>query len=285
MNKNILLTGTSGYVVTNIEKLLNSKGYNTKKVSVRSSNWKNIDFSTFDVVIHLAGLVHNNTKANLDEYMKINAILPEEIAKKSKNEGVKHFIFFSTMSVFGLDGSVTKDVIIDRNTKAHPNSLYGVSKLAAEGLLKDLEDENFKLAIVRPPMIYGKDAPGNFNRLIKLAKISPIFPNIKNSRSVIYIDNLSNYIEMIIRKELSGILHPQDSEYLDTISTVRKVKKYFKKPGVYPMLPNYLLKILDRVGIINKVFGNLIYNQNIDLLVKDFEEIDFDNALKKTLQD
>lgn len=133
-----------------------------------------------------------------EEYNKINRDLTIEVALKAKREKVSQFIFLSSMSVYGLDGNTSKEVIIKNDTSYHPNTYYGKSKLEAEILLGKLEDNEFTISIIRPPMIYGADCPGNYQRLRKVALVTPIFPQVTSERSMIYIDNLSEFIKLVI---------------------------------------------------------------------------------------
>ena len=150
------------------------------------------------------------------DYMSVNYHLTKDLAEKAKNEDVNQFIFFSTMSVFGLDGEVGKQVVINNKTITKPTTSYGISKLRAEEMLCEIQSNEFKVAILRPPMIYGESAPGNFSKLIKLSKLSPLYPRIDNQRSSVYIENLEIYVKELIENEGSGILHPQNNYYLNT---------------------------------------------------------------------
>src|SRR5699024_450683 len=96
------------------------------------------------------------------------------------------------MSVYGLEEGV-----IDDNTPLNPTTHYGKSKLQAEEKINELNNNSFKVAIVRPPMIYGKGCKGNYQRLRRLALITPVFPYIDNKRSMIYIDNLRAFISIL----------------------------------------------------------------------------------------
>lgn len=191
MKKKILITGKNGYVGNRLENHLRKQGYSVDLLNVRGNDWQEINFSIYNVVIHLAAIVHNNLpSATMVDYMNINYHLTRNLAEKAKLEGVDQFIFFSTMSVFGLEGKVDEQVIINNNTITKPTTSYGISKLRAEEKLHEIQSKEFKVCIVRPPMIYGKFAPGNFSKLIKLSRILPCYPNIQNERSSIYIENL-----------------------------------------------------------------------------------------------
>ena len=163
-------------------------------------------------------------KRDKDLYFRVNRDLAYEVAKKAKKEGVSQFIFLSSMSVYGMETGV-----ITRDTVPHPKSLYGKSKLEAEKLIEHLNDQTYKVAILRPPMVYGKGCKGNYPKLAKLAKITPLFPDIDNKRSMIYVDNLSKFLKVIIDDNQSGLFFPQNNEYVKTSELVKLIAKYNNK--------------------------------------------------------
>ncbi|MEB8262738.1 NAD-dependent epimerase/dehydratase family protein [Mammaliicoccus sciuri] len=265
MGKSILITGKNGYVGNRLNVYLKAQGNVVEQIDVRGNQWKELDFSKYNIVIHLAAIVHNNNpNASMVDYMNVNYHLTKELAKKAKNEGVNQFIFFSTMSVFGLDGVVGKQVVIDNETITKPNTSYGISKLRAEEMLSKIHTNEFKVAILRPPMIYGESAPGNFSKLIKLSKILPLYPHIDNQRSSIYIENLEVYINELIKNEGSGKLHPQNNYYLNTNHAISKLRDMQDKKTIFIKMPATLLKIFSKVWMVNKLYGNLTYSLNID---------------------
>ncbi|OOV76425.1 NAD-dependent epimerase/dehydratase family protein [Mammaliicoccus fleurettii] len=265
MGKTILITGKNGYVGNRLNGYLKAQGHVVDQINVRGNQWKALDFSKYNVVIHLAAIVHNNNpNATMVDYINVNYHLTREIAEKAKTEGVNQFIFFSTMSVFGLDGEVGKEVIINNNTLTKPTTSYGISKLRAEEMLREIQSNEFKVAVLRPPMIYGESAPGNFSKLIKLSNILPLYPRIDNQRSSIYIENLEIYINELIENEGSGILHPQNNDYLNTNHAIFKMRELQNKKSMSIKLPNSLLKLFGKVSIFNKLYGNLAYSKDID---------------------
>src|SRR5699024_5538582 len=147
-----------------------------------------------------------------------------EVAKKAKSDGVKQFIFMSSIIVYG-----TKNEFIDKNTEPNPDNFYGESKLQAEQGILPLQDENFSIAIIRPPMIYGKGSKGNYPLLSKLAQITPIFPDYDNQRSMLHIDNLTEFLRIIIDYDDSGIFFPQNEEYVKTSDMVRTISEVHGK--------------------------------------------------------
>lgn len=265
MAKTILITGKNGYIGNRLNDYLKAQGHVVDQINVRGNHWKALDFSKYNVVIHLAAIVHNNNpNATMVDYMNVNYHLTKELAEKAKTEGINQFIFFSTMSVFGLDGEVGKEVIINNNTLTKPITSYGISKLRAEEMLHEIQSNAFKVAVLRPPMIYGESAPGNFSKLIKLSRILPCYPRIENQRSSIYIENLKIYINELIKNESSGIFHPQNNYYLNTNHAIFEMRRIQDKKFLSIKLPSSLLKLFRKMSILNKLYGNLVYSRNID---------------------
>ena len=231
--KRILITGANSYIGTSFEKYINanySNDYKVDTVDLIDGNWRKNDFSVYDAILHVAGIVHKKeTKKNAHLYYQVNCDLAIEVAKKARNAGVKQFVYLSTVSVYGLaEGVITKDTV--PNPKTH----YGRSKLMAEEGLKCLSDSNSFLAIVRPPMVYGENCKGNYTLLEKWIKYIPIFPDYKNKRSMININNLCCFLEKLIRNNSIGLFFPQDDEYMCTTELVKiiakgKSIKYFQK--------------------------------------------------------
>ncbi|TWE04172.1 UDP-glucose 4-epimerase [Peribacillus frigoritolerans] len=280
--KKILITGSSSYIGTSFEKWLrNYPGkYSIDSISLRNDLWKKQDFSKYDVVLHMAGIAHVSSDPKMEEmYYKVNRDLTIETAKKSKVEGVKQFIFMSSMIVYG-DSTVEKRVI-DNNTVPTPSNFYGNSKLQAEKGIKTLESDNFKIAIIRPPMIYGKGSKGNFPKLAKAAQKLPIFPDIDNQRSMLYIDNLCEFIRFMIDNKESGLFFPQNREYVKTSEMVKLIADVHGKKIILTKLFNPILKVIGfKSELINKVFGNFSYDQSMSLYKENYQIGD----LRKTIE-
>ncbi|MTV19282.1 NAD-dependent epimerase/dehydratase family protein [Staphylococcus delphini] len=265
MKKKILMTGTTGYVTRHLASYLSTQGYEVEQISVRNNAWETSSFGNYDVMIHTAALVHNNTpNARFSDYIRVNTTLTTRIAKKAKQEGVKQFIFMSTMAVYGLEGSVGEKTIINEETKLQPRTDYGISKLKAEEKLNELEDDAFKVAIVRPPMIYGANSPGNFDKLRRVAQLLPVLPYINNQRSALYIEHLNRYISELIHLEASGIYHPQDEFYFETTKVMKEIRKILDKRTITVPVPILIYPLLNKVPLFKKIFGHLVYDSNID---------------------
>ncbi|MFW0780889.1 NAD-dependent epimerase/dehydratase family protein [Rossellomorea marisflavi] len=259
--KRILITGSNSYIGKEFKRWIEtfySNEYEVKTISLRDKDWEKVDFSQFSVIYHTVGIAHRKQKKNdLNMYYKINRDLPYQVAFKAKNEGVKQFVFLSSMSVYGIDeGHISQESV------PNPTSFYGKSKLEADQLLGRLDSEDFSVAIVRPPMVYGKGCTGNYAKLSKLAKVSPIFPLIENKRSMISIENLSSFIKLIIDNECKGIFHPQNNEYVCTSEMVRMIAEQQGKNLKLTRMFNPLIKMLN-ISIVKKLFGELVYAKQL----------------------
>ncbi len=262
--KNILITGKNSYIGTSLENWLMREPdkYKVDTVDMKDGLWKEKDFSVYDVVFHVAGIAHVLSDPKMEDlYYKVNRDLTIETAEKAKAEGVKQFIFMSSIIVYG-DSSSSKR-IIDKNTVPKPSNFYGNSKLQAEEGIKDLESDDFKIVVLRPPMIYGKGSKGNYPRLANMAKKTPVFPDIDNERSMLHIDNLCEFIKVMIDYEESGLYFPQNKEYVKTSELVRTIAEVHGKRIWMISWMNWLIKLMFGVGVVRKVFGNLVYEKSI----------------------
>ena len=254
--KKILITGANSYVGVSFEKWISQwpDKYRVDTIDMKDSAWKEKSFKGYDVIFHVAGIAHRKeTKQNAHEYYEINSDLTVEAAKKAKNEGVSQFIFMSTMGVYGmLTGVITKDTV--PNPKTH----YGKSKLQAEEQIQKLSDGKFKVVILRPPMIYGKNCTGNYQRLRSFVLKYKIFPNITNKRSMIQIDNLSVYIQKCIDGHVEGTFFPQDPQYICTRDMCTKIAEYNATSIIVSSLFNFVRVF--NTGTVKKVLGDLYYD-------------------------
>lgn len=220
--KKVLITGANSYIGISVEKYI-TEHYPDEceftTIDMVDETWREKSFAGYDVVFHVAGIAHQReTKENTESYYKINRDLVIEVAQKAKADGVVQFIFLSSMSVYGLlTGHITKD------TPLKPKTHYGKSKLQAENGIMSLADDSFKVCILRPPMIYGKGCKGNYQTLVKLAKKLKFFPYVKNERSMLYIENLCEFVRLMMANEENGIFFPQNSEYTNTSKMVQMI--------------------------------------------------------------
>lgn len=263
--KRILITGKGSYIGSNFKKYMDMypDRYYVEELDMMGDSWKQYDFSSFDVVYHVAGLAHSTPDESQRKlYYKVNTDLVYEVAKKAKDEGVKQFIFMSSLIVYG-SGEVGKDRVISKDTLLTPDNFYGDSKKQAEIKIQPLQDDNFKIVVLRPPMIYGPNAKGNYPRLVSLAKKTPIFPNIKNERSMLFLGNLLSFVRLMIDNEEQGTFLPQNEEYVCTSELVRYVAKMNHHRVWFTKLGNPLIRLLGKKSAINKLFGNLVIDKEL----------------------
>ncbi|MCG1021398.1 NAD-dependent epimerase/dehydratase family protein [Sutcliffiella horikoshii] len=258
--KKVLVTGVNSYIGTSFTKWVSQypEKYLVESISLRDEQWKEQSFKGYDVVFHTAAIVHIK-KNETDQYYKVNRDLTIELAKKAKKEGVKQFIFLSTMGVYGTE---TGHITI--NTIPVPKTPYAKSKFEAEQLLEKLGDHNFHIAILRPPIVYGRNCPGNYGRLATLALKAPFFPNINNERSMIYIENLSEFIRLLIVHEASGLYFPQNKNYVNTTELVKTIAEAHGKTLNVTSILNWAVSIgLKQSETFRKVFGSFVYDKEM----------------------
>lgn len=261
MKKKILIIGKHSYIASNFKSYLADvhPDWNVDLCGASDGEWETISFSGYNCILFLAAVVHKKEKGiSYDIYRRVNCDFPVEVAKKAKEAGVEQFIFLSSMAVFG-----SKVEKITHKTPPNPDSFYSRSKYEAEQELEKLTDNCFYLAIVRPPMVYGKDCPGNYGRLKKLAQWTFIFPNTKNRRSMIEIGQLCKELCNIVEKTLSGIFHVQDETYINTAQMVKQIREEFGKNTWLISWMNWILvPLTKRNRLFKKVFGNLWYEKD-----------------------
>lgn len=260
--KTLMITGASGFIGNNFIDRYKDK-YNIIPIDLIKNKPEDIDFKNVDCVLHLAALVHQMKGAPREKYFEVNTELTRRVAKCAKASGVKHFVFYSTVKVYGYDGDLYKhDIILNEDSPCNPkNDPYGESKLEAEKILKDLEDNEFKVGIIRPPMVYGKGVKGNMESLIKLIKICPILPfkYTKNRRSLVNIENLMHLTTLVIDKQAEGIFLPLDEKNLSLFEIVSGIEKAYDLKRINIPLISPLFWILCKIkpSIMIRLYGSL----------------------------
>ena len=285
--RNVLVTGAGSYVGESVRRyiLSSSSDFEIDAVDTMNDAWKEADFSKYDVVYHVAGIAHVNADPKMEAlYYKVNRDLTVEVARAAKAAGVKQFIFMSSQIVFHESQSL-KSEVLTADTKENPNGFYGDSKLQAEKGLHELECDAFKVCILRPPMIYGPNSKGNFPRLVKLAQKTPLFPAWHNKRSMLYIDNLAEFVKQAILRELSGTFYPQNRELADTVEIIR----YFANANGHKVWITRLLNPfvwLDSFILqpINKMFATYYYDPEMSKMDFDYQLVSFEESLKRVAE-
>lgn len=278
--KRILITGKDSYIGASFQQWIKGRfpdNYVVDMVGVRDGAWKDKSFAEYDAVYHLAGLVHlKETKHNKEQFFQINRDKAYQVALKAKRDGVKQFVFLSTMSVYGINTG-----FIDKETPIQPKSAYGRSKFEAEEQINQLSSSSFKVVVIRPPMVYGKGCKGNYPRLARLAKITCLFPKCNNKRSMIYIDNLSMFVKLLIDDGVSGLFFPQNAEYVNTSEMVRLIAQANGRRMRLVRFLNPLIRILD-ITVFNKIFGDLTCDMKLSEYDKDYHVCSFEESILLT---
>lgn len=249
--------------------------------------WKDWDFSSFDAVYHVAGIAHSDTrKVSAEEqgkYYAINTELTLDVAKKAKEDGVRQFIFMSSAIVYGESSPVGGMKVIKINTPLAPVNFYGDSKRKAEEGLGKLRSANFKVVVLRSPMVYGRGSKGNYPMLSRLACRLPIFLKVSNCRSALYITNLCEFVRLMIDNEEDGIFFPQNKEYMNTSKLVRAIGECHQKRIVLIPGLEFLLKAGSIFSpLINKAFGSFVIDRQLSLYKEDYQIVGLAQSIRET---
>lgn len=274
--KRIVITGAGSYIGMSVEKWLNRPDfagmYQVDTIDMRDEGWRKRDFSAYESVFHVAGIAHVDagriTQHQKREYYHVNCELALETAEKAKSEGVRQFIYMSSIIIYGEQRSLREKRIITRETKPSPSNAYGDSKWKAEQGLMSLADEYFHVAILRPPMVYGRGCKGNYRFLEKIAVCSPVFPDFPNERSILRIDRLCEFVRRLTEEGSGGVFFPQNEEYAKTADLVKQIAEKKGKDIHLLKEMNWMIYMLGVVpgkagATIRKAFGSLIYEKGM----------------------
>lgn len=282
--KKILITGANSYIGTSFENYVKEyypNDFSVDTVDMIDGSWRECDFSGYDTVFHVAGIAHsdvgNVTEEVKAKYYAVNTELTVETAKKAKADGVKQFVFMSSMIVFG-----TKQECITKNTIPTPDNFYGDSKLQADILIHKLQDTSFNVVSIRPPMIYGQGSKGNYPIMAKFARKTPVFPKYDNKRSMLYIENLCEFVKLVAENNEDGYFYPQNTQYVCTSDMVYQIALNYGKRIILTRLFNPFIRIFGKHKIIKKVFGNMYYEQSMSEYEIPYNKISFEKSVERT---
>lgn len=280
----ILITGANSFVGSSVERWLlrEPEKYEIDTVDTVGDNWRKADLSLYDAVFHVAGLAHVDPKPEMAPlYYKVNCDLALEIARAAREAGVGQFIFMSSMIVFHASKSL-KGTAITHETEPAPNDFYGDSKLRAEIGLRKLETPDFKVAVLRPCMIYGPGNKGNFPRLARLAARTPVFPAWHNRHSMLYIDNLSEFVRQALDRRLSGTFHLQNREYADTVELVRALGRQANHSIFISRLFNPLVRVAAPfLKPVSKMFADQYYDSSLTDYPFEYQLVSLEESLSR----
>lgn len=286
--KRVLITGAGSYIGTKVQEWLNKafdgaeKLFQVDAVDTINDNWKKADFSQYDVVYNVAGIAHvKAAKGDEPLYYAVNRDMVIEIAKAAKAAGVKQFIHMSSMIVY-KEVKTLAGKQIHKDTIPEPNGFYGDSKLQGESGIRALADGSFKVCIMRPPMIYGPGCKGNFPKLIWLAQKTPVFPAWHNRRSMLYIDNLCEFVKQLILHKVDGTVYPQNAEYSNTVEIVRHfAKTNGKRIWITRLLNPAIWLFGNHVRALGKMFSDSTYDMEMSQYPFEYQIVSFKESLKK----
>ena len=292
--KKVLITGANSYIGVSFENYVKehySTDLSVDTVDMIDGSWRNKDFSFYDIVYHVAGLAHADVGKVSDEvkakYYAINTDLAIETAKKAKHDGVKQFVFMSSAIVYGDSAPYGKTKRITDDTEPEPANFYGDSKWQADKGVRELADENYIVTVLRPPMIYGKNSKGNYPSLAKMAKKLPIFPNVQNERSMLYIENLCEFLSQIMIRGEGGIFWPQNAEYTNTSQMVKMIAETVNHKIHVSNAWNWVVAIARIIhgkpkDLANKAFGNLSYDQSMSKYDFEYQIVNLKDSIART---
>ncbi|MBR3342016.1 MAG: NAD-dependent epimerase/dehydratase family protein [Clostridiales bacterium] len=292
--KKVLITGANSYIGVSFENYV-KEHYNSElsvdTVDMIDGSWRNKEFSNYDIVYHVAGIAHADVGKVSDEvkakYYAINTDLAIETCKKAKSEGVSQFVFMSSAIVYGDSAPYGKTKKISKDTEPTPANFYGDSKWQADKGVRELADENFTVTVLRPPMIYGKGSKGNYPTLAKMAKKLPVFPNVQNERSMLYIENLCEFLCQVMIREEGGVFWPQNAEYTKTSDMVKIISEVSGHKIHVSKGWNWVVGLARIIpgkprGLANKAFGNLSYDQTMSRYEFIYQIVDLKESIKRT---
>lgn len=285
----VLITGAGSYIGESF-KIYCGKYYPNIEITtidMVDGSWREASFEGYDTVFHVAGIAHadvgNVDRATIDKYYAVNTDLAIETAKKSLETGVKQFIFMSSMIIYG------EAEYIDEHTMPAPVNFYGDSKWQADRGVRKLSTDSFRVAVLRPPMIYGKGSKGNYPTLSKIARKVPIFPEYENTRSMLYIENLCEFAAQLSLSQQSGVYFPQNGEYSNTSELVASIGMASHSPVRTSKVLSSAVSMAKAVPIgkirdlAKKAFGSSYYDQRIshyDGL--DYQKVALNDSITRT---
>jgi UDP-glucose 4-epimerase len=257
--KHVLVFGAGSYIGVSFERHVKGRLLTTT-VDAQDSGWRDMDFSKYDSILYVAGIAHRKqTGENKALYFAVNRDLAFEAAQKAKKDGAGQFIYLSSLAVYGVK---TGEIAGTAVPAPASGDWYGQSKLEAEKLLLPLQDENFHVAVIRPPMVYGFGCKGKFNQLVRLAGALPFLPTLENRRSMIHIENLVELLAIVAEESASGVMRPQNAEYVRTSDMLAEARKSLGKKVRRLSLLNLPIRLAMPVcPPLKNAFGSLFYSR------------------------
>lgn len=282
----ILIIGKNSYIGNHIDEWLTKHGHQVAQLDVLSDEWKTYDYSPYEAIVHVAGIVHQPKCQDWELYKRVNTDMPITIATMAKGQGVKQYVFLSTMGVYGV-GKQLKPTVIYENTPLRAEGMYGKSKLLAEEGLKELQDESFQVALVRPPSVFGKGCRGGYiTGFASIARKLPVIPKAYEDvkQSFIYIDNLCELIRCLIENHSQGVFCPQDDKAVNANELVDSITKGIGKIYHESRFLGIFVKLFHFIPLVKKAYGGMEYDMNLSTIKGiDYIVVPFDEGMKRTV--
>ncbi len=289
----ILLTGVNGRIGNAFEEYIKETCPDevvVDRVSVRGDEYLSADWTGYDALIHAAGVVSAKEKSTAEQEEKycnyVNRDITLKVAGKAKESGVKRFIFLSTMMVYGESAPIGRSFTINRDTRPAPLSAYGKSKLAAEEGLKKLENDDFRVIIIRESVVYGEHFLGEFYKLQCAAGRLPVFPKIDSTKSYIYERNLCELLKLMATDGRSGVYCPQNREIVTTSELFVHMRRAYGKRCVLIAGLRPVLKLLSyATRYVNATFNDMKYAPELsDIAGTDYRVYSLEESIVRCLK-
>lgn len=293
--KRVLITGANSFIGRSFENWASNRYpgvFRINTLDMLDEEWRKHDFSDYDCVFHVAGIAHADIGKVSEErkqlYFQVNCDLARETAQLAKSKGVKQFIFMSSIIIYGEAAGPGHTRLITDKTLPKPANFYGDSKWQGDQAVRHEASDTFRVAVVRPPMIYGRGSKGNYPALSKFARKLPLFPSIKNERSMLHIDNLCEFLCLLMSSGQGGIYFPQNKEYVSTKEMVKLIAHEHGKTIRITPLFNWAIHLASHIpgklrNLIRKAFGNLVYAAEISQYAfGDYQIRTLEESIKET---
>ena len=262
--KRVLIGGAHSFVGTALEEQLNGSPdrFSVGTLPLHETSLEEFDFHGADALVQVAAIVHRKeTARSAPLYRAVNRDLALAAARKAKAEGVRQFVYLSSLSVYG---AVTGTIAAD--TEPRPRTQYGCSKLEAEQALAALADDSFTVTILRPPMVIGSGAKGNYARLVRLTRALPFCPDFENRRTLVRIGTLCETIEALLETPRSGIFFPQEAQPSATRDLIEEIAAAQGRTLRRSTVLNPAIRLLIRTTAVGKkLFGDLVLDALTEL--------------------
>ena len=285
--KTIVITGIHSYVGNHFESWLKSFDgrYKCFHLDLRDDGWRDFCFDGVDAIVHVSAIVHQQKCDDWESYKRVNVDLTQNLAEHAKSCGVPQFVFLSTMAVYGKGKSLSP-IYITEDTEADPKSLYGRSKYMAEEKLRELADERFTVSIVRPTNIYGPGCSGNYiPAFMTVASRLPVIPDCYQEvkQGLLYIDNLSELLRLVIENKSEGLFLPQDSPTLSSFELLAAMRRALGKNVRGSRFLGCLASIFRRSKVFMKAYGGVAYSLSHEPYDGKYRVVDVADAIQLTV--